>query len=141
MIVRALAVMAFVASAFLLSGPHAGAAAAAADSGDTLRLSLEDCVARAIDVGEEMRIADDDYATARALYLQARSTALPQINLSTNYTRQIESVFRQSTGPAVEPFEPDTLAPPEQRIRDLEKNLPTAWLAGLGKLFGSTAFG
>jgi outer membrane protein TolC len=44
-------------------------------------------------------------------------------------------------GGDVEAFDPDTTAPLEQRIRDIEKALPTSGLAGLAGLFSSTAFG
>ena len=107
---------------------------------DTLRLSLDESVARAMKVGEEARLAEADLATAKARYLEARSTALPRLTFTTTYTRRIESVFRD-TGPATEPFEPDTLAPLEERVRDLEDALPTAALAGLGRLFSATPFG
>ncbi|MFH1143069.1 MAG: TolC family protein [Candidatus Eisenbacteria bacterium] len=107
--------------------------------GDTLHLSLEDCVRRAIESGEEVGAAEADLASARASYLQARADALPQLNLATSYTRQIESVFRD-TGPGIDPFEADTTADLDVRVREVEKALPTAWLAGLGDLFGSTAF-
>ena len=108
---------------------------------DTVRLGLHAAVARALDLGEEMRQAEEQYAGVRAAYLQARSTALPRLTLSTTYTRTIESAFQSSAKmPGIEPFEPDTLADIDQRVRDLENALPTAWLAGLGQLFSSTAF-
>jgi len=127
----ALALVAFAAT--LLPAHAAGS--------DTLRLSLPDCVRMALDRGEEMKQAQEDYANARAAYVQARSIALPQLNLSTGYTRQIESVFRQSTDVDFEPFEPDTLAPLEDRVRAIEDALPTSGLAGLGALFSNTSFG
>jgi outer membrane protein TolC len=107
---------------------------------DTLRLSLDDCVQRAVADGEEMKLAEADLATARALYLEARSTALPRLSFNLSYTRRIESIFRD-TGTGMEPFAADTLAPIEQRVRDLENAMPTAGLAGLGSLFQSTSFG
>ena len=91
--------------------------------------------------GEESGLADAELATVRASYLQARSIALPRLSLGTSYTRQIKSAFGSSATPGIKAFEPDTLADPLVRIRDLEKALPTAWLAGIGDLFGNTAFG
>ncbi len=133
-----------VASLVLVMALAAAGRAGGAPAGDsdTLRLSLDDCVSRALAEGEEIRLAEADEATARALYLQARSTALPQLNASATYTRQIESIFRQAgDGEKVEEFEPDTTAPIEQRVRDLEKALPNSGLAGLSGLFSSTSFG
>jgi len=107
---------------------------------DTLRVSLGACVERAIAVGEEMRLAEADLASARGAYQQARSDVFPHLTLSGGYTRQIESVFRGDGGDfQVQPFEPDTLAPLEDRVRDLENALPTASLATLGSLFESFA--
>jgi len=108
---------------------------------DTLRLSLPECEHMALEQGEEMKQAQEDYATARAAYVQARSQALPQLNLSTGYTRQIDSAFRRSTEGGFSPFEPDTLASLEARVRALEDALPTSGLAGLAGLFSSTSFG
>jgi outer membrane protein TolC len=108
---------------------------------DTLRLSLPDCVELALARGEEMKLAEADYATAQATYLQARALALPQLSLAAGYTRQIDSVFRQSTTGDFAAFEPDTLAPLPDRVRDLEEALPTAALAGLAGLFSNTSFG
>ncbi len=114
---------------------------ASASGEDTLRLTLADCVRTALEQGEEMRHAEAVYESARAVYLQARSTALPQLSLSTNYTRQIESVFRKSADVDIEAFEADTLAPIEDRVRELEKALPTSGLLGLAGLFSNTSFG
>lgn len=128
---------AFLAAALLWATPES----ARAGEADTLRLSLSECVRMALDRGEEMKQAEADHETARALYQQARSTAMPQLNFSTNYTRQIESVFRKSAGGDFEIFEPDTLAPLEDRVRDLEDALPMSGLAGLAGLFSNTSFG
>lgn len=108
---------------------------------DTLRLSLAECERLALDRGEEMKLAAADLQTAQALYQQARATAMPQLHFSTTYTRQIESVFRSSAGGDFSAFDPDTLAPLEDRVRDLEKALPTSGLAGLAGLFSNTSFG
>jgi outer membrane protein TolC len=115
--------------------------AAAFAPADTLRFSLTECVARALDQGEESGLADAELATVHAAYLQARSSALPRLSFGTSYTRQIKSAFGSGAMPDIAPFEPDTLADPLVRIRDLEEALPTAWLAGIGDLFSSTAFG
>jgi outer membrane protein TolC len=117
------------------------ARATVAAPGDTLRLGLTECVAQALGQGEEMRQAQDEYATVHAAYVQARSSALPRLSFSTTYTRAIKSAFSESADTGVKPFEPDTLNMDLlQRIRDLEEALPTAWLSGLGQLFSSTGF-
>jgi outer membrane protein len=136
----AIARTAEAAAAAGMTGGAAGGAAAIAPA-DTLRFSLTECVARALDQGEESGLADAELATVRAAYLQARSIALPRLSLGTSYTRQIKSAFDASAGSGIKPFEPDTLADPLVRIRDLEKALPTAGLASIGELFSSTAFG
>jgi outer membrane protein TolC len=76
--------------------------------------------------------------TAHARYLQARSTALPQVSLTTTYTRQLESIFGR--GGQMEEFEPDTLAPPEERIRALEDELPNSGFFAIQQLLSSSAF-
>jgi outer membrane protein TolC len=125
----------------LLGAGRPAAAAAAAVQADTLRLSLAGCLDRALAVGEEMRLVDADVATARAAYVQARADVFPQVTLGSTYTRQVESVFRQGdTGLDVEPFEPDTTALLDRRVRELERALPTAALAGLSGLFDAGPF-
>jgi outer membrane protein len=106
---------------------------------DTLRVSLEACVAHALDYGEEIRLAEVDRSVASARYLQARSTALPQISLNATYTRQIESVFGQqdSGGPS---FEPDTTTSIEDRVRALEDALPGSGFYALSQLFSQSSF-
>jgi outer membrane protein len=114
--------------------------AAAADA-DTLRLTLGDAITRALDAGEEMKLAEADYTTAHAAYQQARSTALPQLHFGVNYTRQIESVFRQLDSSAGPSWDPDSTASLEDRVKYLEDNTPDAAFGGLARLFSSTAFG
>jgi outer membrane protein TolC len=132
----------FLIQVLLAAVAIAGPARAQVDApGDTLRLSLTECVAQALAEGEEMRQAEAEYATVHAGYVQARSTALPRLGLSTAYTRTMKSAFSESANMDVAAFEPDTLnMDPMQRIRDIEKALPTAWLSGLGQLFSSTGF-
>lgn len=108
-------------------------------AGDTLRLTLEACLDRALSVGEEIKQAQADRATAQARYLQARSTALPQITLSSSYTRQIQSIF-QGEGGGFQPFQADTTKPELERIRDLEKALPTAGYGAIIQLLSSSSF-
>jgi outer membrane protein TolC len=109
------------------------------DRHDTLGVSLDQCVERALRSGEEVRSAEAVRSTAHARYLQARSTALPQVTLSTTYTRQLESIF-QGTGDSGFKFEPDTLASPEARIRYLEDQLPASAFNAISQLFSNSSF-
>lgn len=118
-----------------------GARNVSAQSADTLRLTLDDAIERAIGGGEEMKLVEADYASAQAAYKQARSSALPQLHAGVNYTQQIESVFQDlgsSGGPS---WDPDSTASLEDRVRYLEDNTPNAAFASLGQLFSSTSFG
>jgi outer membrane protein TolC len=106
---------------------------------DSLRVSLHAAIERALRVGVEIQGARSQLDIARAMYVQARSTALPQLNLSVGYTRQLESAF-SGTMPRIQPFEADTSASEIERIEALEDALPTASLVTLGRVFSSTAF-
>jgi outer membrane protein TolC len=81
----------------LAVAPGVRPGALAQGAADTLRISLDEAVTRALAAGEEMQSAESSLKLAHALFVQARSTALPQLNLSTSYTRQIESVFGGAT--------------------------------------------
>jgi outer membrane protein TolC len=109
------------------------------DRGDTLGVSLDQCVERALRSGEEVRSAEAVRSTAHARYLQARSTALPQVTLSTTYTRQLESIF-QGTGDSGYKFEPDTLASIDDRVRYLEDQLPASGFYAISQLFSNSSF-
>lgn len=81
---------------------HAAAAKtpppAAAVSTDTVRLSLSDAVSRALERGQELRIADAQILSARGQIKQAIAPALPQVNGTVTYERQFASIF-QAAGP------------------------------------------
>jgi outer membrane protein len=129
-------------TAVLLCGATAAAQLGASGTGapdDSLRLSLDAAIARALDCGEEMQAAQSDLDATKAIYVQTRATALPQLHLSSSYTRQIESVF-QGNFPEMQPFEADTAASDHQRIVDLEGAMPTAGLSSLGAIFSSSSF-
>ncbi len=128
--------------AALLCTTVAGAQSAAYGTGapdDSLRLSLDEAIARALDIGEEMQAAESELDAAKAIYVQTRATALPQLHLSSNYTRQLESVF-QGNFPEIKPFEADTLASDHERIVDLEEAMPAAGLSSLAAIFSSSSF-
>lgn len=125
---------------FLMLGAGARHEARAQAAPDTLRLSLAECTGRALAAGEEMQRAGAGRTMARSAYTRARADVFPQLTFTGGYTRQLESVFQQDGTFDVAPFEPDTLAALAERVRDLERNLPTASIAGLTGLFDAGPF-
>ena len=67
-------------------------------SPDTLRLTLDDAVARALTAGIEMRIADADVRIAAGRVREAAADALPKIAGSVTYTRKFDSIFAGASG-------------------------------------------
>ena len=59
--------------------------------GDTLLVSLPDAVTRALNVGDEVRIADAQEDATGAQLTVARATALPQLRFTGGYTQTIEN--------------------------------------------------
>ncbi|HVE79696.1 MAG TPA: TolC family protein [Gemmatimonadaceae bacterium] len=84
--------LAAVAAALML--PAAGAAQAP----DTLRLSIEEAVATAVRTADETRIAEAQVSIADAQVVVARAAALPQLRITSGYTRTIESARGQAVG-------------------------------------------
>ncbi len=112
--------------------------ALAIESPDTLRLSLDQCVDRALELGEEAALAESELGTARARYLVARASVLPHLELSSSYTQQLESIYQGTTGGTA--FDPDTTASLEDRVRALEKELPNSGFYSIGQLFANSSF-
>jgi outer membrane protein TolC len=110
---------------------------------DSLPLSLEAALARALGQSQEVRLARSQIDLANAQVTAARSNALPQLNGNLNYTRTFDSPF--NTGGIAIPdslrFEPDTARSLAERVRYLEERAPSAGLGGLGSLFGNLPFG
>lgn len=133
---RMLAVAALVAAS-------ASGASAQAPATDTLALSLDQALARATERSEEVRLARTQVDVARAQVREAWAGALPQINANLGYTRTFESQFE--TGgfelPDSLKFEPDSLAPLEERVKYLEDKAEIAGLGGIAMLFGNLPFG
>jgi outer membrane protein TolC len=110
---------------------------------DTLRLTLEEAVARALRDSEEMAAARATLTQAEAQVTQARSGALPQLSSNLIYTRAIKTIFDEAAGP---PPVSDTLIPPafdlnkppEERF-DLLSDLLTDDF--IGSLFRGLPFG
>ena len=68
--------------------------AAAQVGPDTVRLSLDDAVRRALDLGEEVRMARAQVSDARGQVREATAAALPEVRGSVIYTRQFASIFQ-----------------------------------------------
>ena len=108
-----------------------------------LRLSMEDAVRRALETGDEIRIARAQVQQARGQVTQAWASALPEIRGSLTYQRTFASVFSSSSssGPTIAPFNPDTTASDAARIRYLEQQYNNTVPRGIGDLFKSLPFG
>ena len=116
--------------------------AAAQTPADTLALSLEQARARATGQSEEIRLALSQVDIAKAQIRDVRAGALPQINANLGYTRTFASQFEGGFElPDSLQFEPDSLAPINQRVQYLEDKAVNAGLEGLGLLFGNLPFG
>ncbi len=117
---------------------------ASAQTADTVRLSLDEALARAMEQSEEVRLAQNQVELANAQVRNVRAGALPQINANLGYTRTFESQFSGGGGfeiPDSLRFEPDSTASVEERLRYLEENAGLAGLEGIGSLFGNLPFG
>lgn len=112
---------------------------------DTVALSLDEAVRRALGQSEEIRLARSQLELAEAQVSTARAQALPQLNANLGYTRTFESAFNTGGGGFQIPdslrFEPDTTASLAERVRYLERRAPNAGLGGIGQLFGNLPFG
>ncbi len=125
----------------LFSGSAPAQVTAAADS---VRITLDDAIARAVGQSQEVRLARSQVRLAEAQVSTARSGIFPQLDGRVGYTRTFASPFSggaEITIPDSLRFEPDPTAPLEERVRYLEDHAETAGLAGLGSLFGDLPFG
>jgi outer membrane protein TolC len=76
----------------------AGPARAQTAPGDTLRLTLDAAVQRALAQSEEMRLAQAQLGATNGQVRQAFSGALPQITGTVTYTRQFASIYQSLGG-------------------------------------------
>lgn len=90
-----LRMMAAVAVLALSATP---ARAQAPAPGDTLRVTLQDAVARALAQGDEVRLAGARSAAANAQVGQARATALPALRMNGAFTHVYENARAQAVG-------------------------------------------
>ncbi|HEX6057564.1 MAG TPA: TolC family protein [Gemmatimonadaceae bacterium] len=78
--------------------PPASRAAGAQQPLDTIPLSLDDAVVRALRMGDETRVAATQVELADAQVALARAGGLPQLRVNGNYTRTFESARGQAVG-------------------------------------------
>jgi outer membrane protein len=95
---------------------------------DTLALSLQEAVARALRTSEEVETARQQRASAGAQITQARAGALPQVNGALVYNRTLASIFDNlQLGPEPEPGED----PPPNPFASLPFGRANTWNASL----------
>lgn len=73
-------------------------APAAAQTGDTLALSLETAVTRTLRLGDEVLLARAQVELADAQLGVARASALPQLRINSTYTHVLENARAQAVG-------------------------------------------
>lgn len=93
---RSLAAAALLLAA--LTAPAAAKSPAPAAPTDTLRLSLDEAVARALATSAEARAADAGLKVANGQVKEATAEALPQVTGAVTYNRKFDSVFRFAAG-------------------------------------------
>src|SRR5688572_22236472 len=82
--------------AFLLA--CAAASPAAAQVGDSLPLSLDGAVGRALQVGDEVLLSRAQIELAEAQLITARASGLPQLRLNSTYNHVIENARANAVG-------------------------------------------
>ena len=92
----------WIAAALLIAAPFDAAIAkgvsAVPATTDTLSLSVDQAVARALSEGEEMQMANAKVAMSDGQVREALSIALPQVNGSLTYGRQFASIYQSLAG-------------------------------------------
>jgi outer membrane protein len=140
----ALAAAAPAALAAQVPAPGAAGVRANAARGDSVALSLDEAVRRALGESEEVRLARSQVELAETEVRETRAGIYPQVNAQVGYTRTFASSFGGGGGftlPDSLRFSPDTTVSVQERLRYLEQNSPLAGLGGLGQLFGDLPFG
>lgn len=85
-------------AAFALAAGSAFGTVARAQTPDTLRLSVEEAVARAIRESDEAQLALARVEVADAQLTAARASALPQLRLNTTYSRAFKNARATAVG-------------------------------------------
>ncbi|HYH78373.1 MAG TPA: TolC family protein, partial [Longimicrobium sp.] len=98
MIRRTSGVLAALYAAATLCTATAGAQQPAPARGDTLSISLEDALGRALAGGDEVRLAESRRNAASAQIGQARAGGLPQLRMSSAFTHVYENARAQAVG-------------------------------------------
>lgn len=142
--VLGVALAAAVPAAGAAQEPAAAAARAGGVRADSVGLSLDEAVRRALGESEEIRLARSQVELAETQVRETRAGIYPQVNAQVGYTRTFASSFSGGGGfslPDSLQFRPDSTAPLAERLQYLEQNAPLAGLGGLGSLFGNLPFG
>jgi outer membrane protein TolC len=109
---------------------------------DTLRLTIDAAVARALERSEEIQSARAQLDLAQARVTQARATGLPQIGTALNYSRAIRTVFDVEAPPPADTTRiPDAFDParsPFDRYDILSELMTQDFVSGL---FSGLPFG
>jgi outer membrane protein len=106
----------------------AAAPLAAQTPGDTVSLTLQQAVARALATSEEVQTAREQRSLAEAQITQARAGAFPQISSGVVYNRTLASIFDNlQFGPPPEPGED----PPPNPFAGLPFGQANTWNASL----------
>jgi len=132
------------AAAIALSAFSSTASAQVRSAADSLRIGLDEAIARAVGQSQEVRLARSQVRLAEAQVGTARSGIFPQLDGRVGYTRTFASPFSGGGGfvlPDSLRFEPDPSAPLADRVAYLEDHAETAGLGSLGSLFGDLPFG
>jgi hypothetical protein len=114
---------AVLAAVALAAGPAAGQA-----TQDTLRLTLDGAVARALATSEEVQTARAQRALAESQVVQARAGAYPQVAASAAYNRTLASIF---DGISFGPPPGEGEEPGDDPFAGLPFGRPNVWNAGL----------
>lgn len=149
----AASLLAFAALTPALARAQSGGAGSVATSGgptrqaragaDSIPLTLEQALARALGESQEVRLARAQVSMADAQVTAVRAQALPQIDASLSYTRTYRTPFNTGgmTIPDSMKFEPDSTGTVLERLKYLEENADNAGLGGIGSLFSGLPFG
>jgi outer membrane protein TolC len=86
---------------------------------DTVSVSLEEALSRALTQSNDVRLAESEVRLAATQVTAARSAALPQLSANLGYTRTFQSPFGGGGGISIPDslrFSPDSTAPLAERV-------------------------
>jgi outer membrane protein TolC len=126
----------------MLLVPGWASAAAQSASPDTLRLTIDAAVQRALERSEEIQSAVAQLDEAEARVTQARASGLPQVGTALNYSRAIRTIFDVAAPPPADttriPDAFDTARSPFERYDTLSELMTQDFVSGL---FSGLPFG